>query len=210
MFKCKYCGKECKNLNSLRQHEVRCKQNPNRIDLSYIKPGHSAGHKGTNQFIKSKELGLPKPIITDDTKQKLSKVWKGRKHSEETKQKLSKSMKLAVEKYPNSYNASNVNGRVKHYNINGFRIDGKWELYVAEFLTLLNIDWVKPTSGFKYEWDNSIHLYYPDFYLPKHNLYIEVKGYERDKDLAKYKSVNNLIVLKKKEICEIKKMLDKT
>ena len=28
---CQYCGKECKNLNSLKQHELRCKQNPNRI-----------------------------------------------------------------------------------------------------------------------------------------------------------------------------------
>ena len=28
---CKYCGKICKNKNSLAQHEVRCKENPNRI-----------------------------------------------------------------------------------------------------------------------------------------------------------------------------------
>lgn len=26
---CQYCGKQCKNVNSLRQHEVRCKENPN-------------------------------------------------------------------------------------------------------------------------------------------------------------------------------------
>ena len=28
---CKYCGKVCKNKNSLVQHEIRCKENPNRI-----------------------------------------------------------------------------------------------------------------------------------------------------------------------------------
>ena len=27
---CKYCGKPCKNINSLKQHEIRCKSNPNR------------------------------------------------------------------------------------------------------------------------------------------------------------------------------------
>ena len=27
---CKYCGKVCKNKNSLVQHEIRCKENPNR------------------------------------------------------------------------------------------------------------------------------------------------------------------------------------
>ena len=30
---CKFCGKECHNLNSLKQHECRCKQNPNRIEM---------------------------------------------------------------------------------------------------------------------------------------------------------------------------------
>lgn len=28
---CKFCNKECKNSNSLTQHEIRCKNNPNRI-----------------------------------------------------------------------------------------------------------------------------------------------------------------------------------
>ena len=27
---CMFCGKECKNLNSLKQHEIRCPSNPNR------------------------------------------------------------------------------------------------------------------------------------------------------------------------------------
>lgn len=33
-FICKYCGKVCKNKNSLVQHEIRCKENPNKIDIS--------------------------------------------------------------------------------------------------------------------------------------------------------------------------------
>ena len=28
---CQYCGKQCKNLNSLKQHECRCNKNPNKI-----------------------------------------------------------------------------------------------------------------------------------------------------------------------------------
>lgn len=28
---CKYCGRLCKSMNSLTQHEIRCKQNPERI-----------------------------------------------------------------------------------------------------------------------------------------------------------------------------------
>lgn len=30
---CKFCGKECKNKNSLVQHELRCKENPNRKNV---------------------------------------------------------------------------------------------------------------------------------------------------------------------------------
>ena len=32
---CKFCRKECKNKNSLRQHEIRCKNNPNRITTNF-------------------------------------------------------------------------------------------------------------------------------------------------------------------------------
>ena len=32
---CKFCGKECKNKNSLVQHEIRCKENHNKIN-AYI------------------------------------------------------------------------------------------------------------------------------------------------------------------------------
>lgn len=28
---CQYCEKQCKNLNSLKQHEIRCKENPNKL-----------------------------------------------------------------------------------------------------------------------------------------------------------------------------------
>lgn len=87
MYICQYCGKECKNLNSLRQHEVRCKENPNRLNLE----GHSKGHKGCNQYTKAKRLGLDKPKVSE----KFSKNWLGKHHTEEQKQKISESMKLA-------------------------------------------------------------------------------------------------------------------
>ena len=34
---CKFCGKPCKNLNSLRAHERLCKKNPNRQESSFVK-----------------------------------------------------------------------------------------------------------------------------------------------------------------------------
>ena len=58
-------------------------------------------------------------------------------------------------------------------------------------------------NGFKYEWNGGIHIYFPDFYLIDYDVYIEVKGYERERDRCKWKSLNNLIIIKKKEIKEI-------
>lgn len=62
---CKFCGKECKNINSLHNHEIRCNLNPNKI------PVNSGWH------------------LSDETKKKISEKCKGRKHTEETKRKLS-------------------------------------------------------------------------------------------------------------------------
>ena len=47
-----------------------------------------------NQYTKAEKLGLPKPELSDETRQKLA-TFKGRKHTDEAKLKISESMKLA-------------------------------------------------------------------------------------------------------------------
>lgn len=204
MYKCKYCGKECKNKNSLVQHEIRCKENKDRIDLSYITKGHSKGHKGTNQFIKAKELNLDIPVVSDETRRKISLTSKNRTHTDETKNKISKSIRKAILEHPESYCSSNVNGRVKHCFYKSIKLDSSWELIVAKYLDSLNIKWIRNKNSFNYEWDNKIHKYFPDFYLVDYDYYIEVKGYERKRDLSKYNSLKNLIIIKNNEINKIK------
>ena len=203
ILKCKYCKKECKNKNSLTQHEIRCKLNPNRIDLSYISSGHSLGHKGGNQFTKAKEEGR-EIIISEETRKKLGNYWRGKSHTEEEKLKISKGIKKAILNNPDSYSSTNVNGRVKHYIFNGVKLDGLWELEVAKYLENNNIKWERPKNGFKYIWNNSEHIYFPDFYLPEYNYYIEVKGYQRDRDLYKWQSIEHIIIIKHKEIENIR------
>lgn len=83
-FICRYCGKVCKNKNSLAQHEIRCKENPNRIKIKtnfieYNKSVKLGKRKASNQFIKAKELGLPQPIITEETREKLGRTWRGKR-----------------------------------------------------------------------------------------------------------------------------------
>lgn len=57
---CKYCLKVCKNKNSLVQHEIRCKENPNKINLEYLSNRDCSKIKfnPSNQFIKAKKIRI--------------------------------------------------------------------------------------------------------------------------------------------------------
>lgn len=46
---CDFCGKQCKSLNSLKQHSTRCPQNPNRKDFNKL-GDYSISIKGKNQY----------------------------------------------------------------------------------------------------------------------------------------------------------------
>ena len=214
MYKCKYCERECKNLNSLKQHEIRCKENPDKIDISnsciniinynkHILDGDKNVTPKRNQYTKAEYYGLEKPVVSDITRKKLSISAKNQIWDDCRRKKLSERMIQAVIDNPESYSSSNVNGRIKKCVYNDQIFDSNWEVIVAKFLDKNNIKWIRPLNGFEYIWNNSIHIYYPDFYLTDYNLYIEVKGYIRDRDLFKWKTIPNLIVLKKEEINNI-------
>jgi hypothetical protein len=214
-FICKYCSSIRKNENSLRNHERLCKHNSNRQELKSnfaeynkrIQLGEIS-KTYTNQFTKAKILGLPKPIVSKETKEKLSEAGKRRIWTQKMKDAISKVMHDVVLRNPDSYSASNVCGRTKITEYKGFKLNGSWELEVAKWLDSLNLNWTnKIVTPFEYQWQGRLHLYFPDFYLPERNLYIEVKGYERDRDREKWKVVPNLLILKVKEIQQIQKGL---
>ena len=46
---CEFCGKQCKSLNSLRQHSTRCPKNPNRKDFDKL-GNYSTLIKGQTQY----------------------------------------------------------------------------------------------------------------------------------------------------------------
>ena len=120
-------------------------------------------------------------------------------------------MQSVVTKNPDSYSTKNVCGRVKSIKTvdsygNETYCMGRWEILVSEYLTKYNIKWVnKIKEVFQYIWNGKIHRYFPDFFLPERDCYVEVKGYERDRDIAKWSQFpKNLIILKKLEIDKIK------
>ena len=216
MLLCKFCNKECKNDNSLRNHQRLCKLNPDMVVtyLSSLSPSErielrkkrSNGNKGVNQYTKAKELGLDAPVIS---KESIAKGIETKRNngtltfSNERKERHSKAMKLAVENNPESYTSSN-RGRTKQIEKYGLKFQGKWELTFYEYCLTSDIKILRTNEWFPYNW-NGDRKYFPDFYLPDLDVYVEVKGYEVERDRAKWRDFpKTLVVIKKDQMKAIK------
>lgn len=201
MFNCKFCSKLASNLNSKSQHELYCKSNP----LRKIKKSSMGmlGKKGTNHYTKAKNLGY-NAECSPETKLKISLANIGKVWSEERKQKHSEKMKEVAANNPESYDAATLRGRTKQYIVDGVRCQGLWEVDFFKWCKNNNVLCERNQKGFKYEWDG-IRTYYPDFFLPEKDLYVEVKGYTTEKDKAKWSQfVENLLIVDKDDIKEIR------
>lgn len=161
---CQYCSKECKNTNSLKQHECRCAKNPNRketpIDI-YNKTKHSSWNKGLS---KETDIRVAKNSL------KISQALKGKPghpHTAEEKEKLRQS---AIKHHLGGFNM-----RKAGIYYNGIKLDSSYELILAEDLDKNNIEWDRPGS-FPYCLNGKVHQYTPDFYLPDYDIYLDPKN----------------------------------
>ena len=174
-MQCQHCSKEYTNKSGLSNHTRRCPSNPNRIMETLTQEGRAR--------IVAKNLIY--------------------RHSDDTKKKLSESMKRAVLANPESYSSSN-RGRTKQIVVDGIKLQGQWEVDFYLWAKASGLDPKRPTEAFKYTW-NGDRWYHPDFYIPSLDMYIEVKGYETDRDRAKWLTFpKNLRIIKEKEIQQIR------
>ena len=176
--KCKYCGRECKNLHN---HEVHCHMNPNRISGKSNWWLHPETRKNSNQFIKAKEENR-KIEVSDETRYKLGNSWRGKTLTNETKEKIKNTIKKNIEN--NNWHLSFSKSRTFEYK--GIKFQGSWEVEFAKYLDNKNVKWERPHKTYKYIFENENHRYLPDFYLPEYNLYIEIKGYPTKRDFSKW------------------------
>lgn len=67
-------------------------------------------------------------------------------------------------------------------------LQGPLEFYFANWCAHRGVAWSRP-DPLSYEVEGKARKYYPDFYLPEHDVYIETKGKYLDKDVIKMRSV---------------------
>ncbi len=192
---CKYCDKQTKSRNANTQHEIRCKSNPDRI---IVKPSYGMlGKKGANQYTYG-------AVMSEETREKISVTSAAQIWTEERRNNHRAAMRRAVVEYPEAYNSGN-RGRTRQIIIDNIKLQGQWEVDFYLWAKENGLNPQRPTEGFKYEW-NGIRTYYPDFYIPGMDLYIEVKGYETDRDRAKWLQFpKKLRIIKENEILQIRK-----
>ena len=198
---CKFCNKECKNSNSLLNHERLCKSNPQRQISSLIKfkqENPAPWNKGTVGIQQAWNKGLPGFFL-------------GKKHSDKTKHQMSETAKM---RYADGWECKA--GRCPKYDYSSpiagdIKVDGSWELIFCKYADAKKLKWNRNKVRFNYvKPDGKESTYQPDFYVDEWDAYVEVKGYETDLDKSKWEQFPKnlkLKILRKKEISELDEWL---
>ena len=155
---CKFCNKECKNKNSLTNHQRLCPKNSDRKYVSHTlgENGHIAWNKGLTKETNSSLAQLSathKQLGLGGWSKKASS--NGGKAGGGYRENAGRSKKFKV---PDSF------GTV-------VCLQSTYELRCSDILNELGIKWVRP-KALKYDGKN----YFADFYLPEHDLYLDPKN----------------------------------
>ena len=183
---CKFCGKLCKNANSLRNHERLCKLNPEHQVSSWVKFNKEREHawnkgltKETDERVKKQAETFSSNIKKGITKQyDHSLIW-----TEERRKEQSERKKKLYAEHPE-----------KHPNVKLAGNHGK-----MTYPEQLAFDWLNEHSiknEHNYHFVSEQFNRYVDFYLPDLNVFIEIDGeywhkdkqkdIDKDADAAKY------------------------
>lgn len=185
-YKCPYCDKIyskqgiCSHIILSHTEEGKVRLNRTLETLSKLKVRKS-WNKG-----KTKE--------TDERILKASETYKSKKYipwnkgktdifSKETLDKISSKMREIAKLRVSSKGVGRAfKGWYKNY-----WCDSQWELAYLIYCLDHNIPIKRCEESFEYEYEGKKHLYHPDFIINE-NQYIEIKGYESNKDKVKFQA----------------------
>ena len=172
---CKFCGKICKNINSLKNHERLCKLNPNRQISPFVK--YNAEHETSWNKGLTKENDERVKQMSETMSQKIraglihnydhQKVW-----TEERRIAQSERKKKFYEEHPEKHPNSLVAGALNKMTYP--------EKLVTEYLKEHNI-----TAEHNWYFKTEKFTRYIDFYIDELKLFIEVDGEYWHKDKQK-------------------------
>ena len=239
MYYCRFCNKECKNKNSLINHERLCRQNPdydsnkfecefcgrtfsricsykahlNRCksnpDIDNIITNYNPWNKGLTKYTNEK---LMQKAIKQSTiiKQGNPIGAFGRKGINNYSCKPEIRAKISATMKGNHNNNPQVTGRGKKGWYKGIFCSSTYELAFLIYCFDHNIN-VKRYDGFyNYSYEGKSRRYYPDFII--NNTIIEIKGFYTEKVKIKTESVKDrpIVVLYRKDLKEVFDYIEST
>ena len=181
LLTCKFCGKVCKNNNSLAQHTIRCHHNPNRINnilspealkKAHEHPWNKGLTKETDERVKQMGISIHEYQLLHGNQ------FKNKKHTKETREKIAQKMK----NNKNWINSVGKTGFGKRGYYKGIHCDSTYELVFLIYCLDHNIKIERCCDKFEYYIDGQKHFYIPDFKVD--DVYIEIKVYwNKNKEL---------------------------
>lgn len=231
-YLCKYCNKQAFFL--INENIYCCKEWISKCEVLRLKNSKWVASKHKDWTLNSDQLKKyqfwnwywstaqieENRLKTIDSLKKWYKLWKikpaflWKKHSEETKQKISAKM----------IETTNWIVKTKYFEIfcpylnENILVQWTWEYKYAKYLNDQEINWVKSRKIFlNYTLSDGwyLHKYYPDFYLPDTDKYIEIKWFlwkskdgrvDDERKLLKIKEFNKTIsfdILYKNELKQL-------
>lgn len=121
----------------------------------------------------------------------------GKKHTEESKKKIRQG----------ALNSNHRRLRKGIVEYNGIMLDSSWELALAKRLDQLGIKWTRPEPLKWIDKSGIYHNYFPDFYLPDYDLYLDPKNphaakVQKNKLIMLFSQYKNIRILHSLTECE--------
>lgn len=176
---CQFCGKECKNRNSLCGHERLCKENPNRQESPFVKYNaerEQVWNKGLTKDTDARVAKSASTLTNSYVSGKLTPYWSGKKHTEDEKLKISNSRKDYLSKHPDKV----------PYLLNHSSKTSYPEQYFIDLFAMESIDLGYHLQISKYELDFYNESKKIDFEVDGDQHFLDKKIYASDRERDKY------------------------
>lgn len=199
MWTCKYCNVDFDFNTGAKKtgHLKWCKFNP-RLEETKAKLASASSKRKNpgNQYTSG-----VRQHTSIETREKIKSKLIGRKHSAET-------IEIIRAKALNSTHRRVCKKTVSYTSVTGeiVKMDSSWEVKLAQLMDFAGIVWIRPGP---IQWIDALgktHNYFPDFYLPDFDVYLDPKNdYVINKQAEKLKALkqqySNILILSKDDIC---------
>lgn len=177
--KCKYCEYSFEGVNTSQRanHSRWCEHNPKKLENGII----------ARDRARANMLARPNPMHDPVNKKKISVAVKeahergaylnrdysnyGSPHTESAKEKIRKGALLSGHRRL----VRSIRPYVKQDGT-VVMLDSSWEELLAKRLDFLDVRWVRPLPIKWIDKKNAVRNYFPDFYLPDYDLYLDPKN----------------------------------